>query len=99
MTTVMLSHPVANGPLIVSGLHFRKPGFGDLELIKRATLTDDLDAFVALVARLADIPHQAAAAIDLSDIAAVTAALVAHLESHVRAESGNTAVNSQAKLN
>lgn len=99
MTTVMLSHPVANGPLIVSGLHFRKPGFGDLELVRRATTSNDMGALVALVARLADIPLAAAAAIDFADVEAVTTALVAHLESHVRAESGNTAVNSQAKLN
>ena len=90
MTTITLSRPVAYGPLGVSGLHFRRPGFGDMELIRRATTTDDMDALVALVARLSDIPPAAAAAIDFADIADVTSALVAHLEQHVRAEHGNS---------
>lgn len=94
MATITLSRPVAHGPLIVNALHFRKPGFGDLELVRRATTTDDLDAFVALVARLADIPQQAAAAIDFADVAAVMAALVAHLEAHVGGANGSPAVNS-----
>lgn len=99
MTTINLSRPVALGPLVVSGLHFRRPGFGDMELIRRATTSDDMDALVALVARLADIPPAAAAAIDLADIADVTSALVAHLEKHVRATDGNSEQHTKTKLN
>jgi hypothetical protein len=99
MTTITLSRPVAHGPLVVSGLHFRKPGFGDLELVRRATTSDDIDALCALVARLADIPLAASAAIDLADVAAVTAALVAHLEAHVGGANGGPAVKPSPLLN
>lgn len=93
MATITLSRPVAHGPLIINALQFRRPGFGDMELIRRATTSEDMDALVALVARLAGVPQPAVAAIDLADVAPVTAALVAHLEQHVGGADVGSAVN------
>jgi hypothetical protein len=80
MTKVILSKPIAIGPQIFTALTFRRPVLGDLPLIIKASSLADLDDIVILVSRLADIPLEAACAVDPDDIATVLTALGEHLE-------------------
>lgn len=90
LTTIALTHPVAHGPMVINALNFRKPGFGDMELLRRVSTGDDMDALCALVARLSGIPLAAAEAIDLNDITTITAAVAEHLEKHVGTYNGQS---------
>jgi hypothetical protein len=80
MTTINLSHPIAVGPAIYNALVFRRPKFGDMQLVQKACTLEDLDDVVALVARLADVPFEVAASIDPVDLLPVLTALKDHLE-------------------
>lgn len=79
MTTIALRNPVAFGPQIFNELTFRDVKFGDMPSVIKAASLADLDDLVHLVARLADIPLEAACAIDPDDIAPVLNALTDHI--------------------
>jgi len=79
MTTIVLTKPVAIGPQIFKDLTFRDIKFGDMPAVIKAASLADLDDLVHLVARLADVPLDAACAIDPDDIAPVLNALTDHI--------------------
>ena len=79
MTTIVLTKPVAIGPQMFSELTFREVKFGDMPSVIRAASLVDLDDLVHLVARLADVPLEAACNIDPDDIAPVLDALTSHI--------------------